>query len=168
MTLLLQIIGACAAVLTVVALTGDGRPLSRAAAAPIAIAAIAAAIAWQPAYTVARDAWRGGNAPKAEPEAAFAAGGRAGSLDVDRINWLANRIPRRSTFAMVPELPPNSFEYQWLTYQLTPRRLTDPDKAEYLVFYRQPPSRKVYDRLAFGRPELLAPDFGVAKRRDAR
>jgi hypothetical protein len=167
MTLLLQIVGAAMALFTVAVLIRGGAPLRSNAAAGIGIAAVAAAVAWQPAYSIARDAFVAGKAPRSDRSAAFVAAGRASSLDVDLINGLAAHIPRRGTYAIVPELSPDALEYQWLTYQLLPRRLTDPEHADILLFYRTRPSAAEYDRRAFPRPVMLTPDFGFAERRRA-
>ena len=168
MTLLLQTVGIIATVLVLSALM-EGR-VSRwsAAAGTVAVVVVSAGVLfWGHLWDAAKAFDDAHAANKAVPkEAAAVAGGVAVGVNVAFVEWARRQIPEGDSYYLVPDAArANEAVYQWLTYQMFPRLVTErPEEADWLVIYGADP-RGTYDRAEFMQPVAYDPNFAISRRR---
>jgi hypothetical protein len=167
MTLLMQIAAVVAAGVAVSALVRRLPPRGLAQGAAMAAVGVATVLGWHQGWIAAKQLDAGRRAPKLDRTAADVYAGRQSGVNVDFLAWVAARIPPGGSYTFVPRLGAGTLEYQWGTYQLTPRRLIDPRNADYLVFLGVDPRTAEYPRAAFDRPQRFASGFAIARRRGA-
>jgi hypothetical protein len=104
--------------------------------------------------------------------AAETAGGRryeAQGLDVGFWEWARRHLPARaSIFIVFPNHRRDVVAYQWGTYRLLPRLAVDRvASADWLIFYKLPPSAAGYRFRDFAEARRYGPALVLARRRRA-
>lgn len=115
-------------------------------------------------FTDARTSWS-----RLSPDQVATYGGKAAAtVDVGFTEWLRGQIPEGSTFYLAQASPPDTGQYQWITYRLLPDlAVDDPDRADWIIFYDVDPRRGRYAGVAVEGYRSYAPHRGVARVRRA-
>jgi hypothetical protein len=168
MILVLQVTAVFVAAAVVSAAAGK-KPSAASVASAIAVLAVALGYlafgsrVWQTGqlFSSQHKAW----APLDPNQAAV-----AGSPGVEGAfaEWIRGRIRPKDTFFLAGDAGNDPGVLQWFTYRLLPN-LSAPDErhADVLIFYSTTPKQAHDLRLIQGRAQVFAPNFSIARTKDA-
>jgi hypothetical protein len=168
MVLLLQVVAVVVAAVVISAAVGKTRS-SASFVSAIAVLAVAlgylafADRVWQVGQLFAQQqkAW----APLDPNQAALAG---APAVETAFAEWIRGHVRPGDTFFIVGNAGRDPGVLQWFTYRLLPNlSATDEAHADVLIFYSTTPRQEHDTRLIRGRAEIFAPEFSIARTKNA-